>query len=33
MKILDYTRLAVEKVKPCTGDDVGVVMQKKPSWY
>ena len=27
------TRLAVDKVKPCTGDGVGVVMQNKPSWY
>ena len=30
---LNSTRLAVDKVKPCTGDGVGVVMQKKPSWY
>ena len=26
------TRLAVGKVKPCTGYGVGVVMQNKPSW-
>ena len=27
--VLEKTRLAVDKVKPCTGDGVGVVMQKK----
>ena len=27
------TRLAVDKVKTCTGDGVGVVMQNKPSCY
>ena len=29
----DLTRLAVDKVKPCTGYGVGVVMQNKPSLF
>ena len=32
MSIIIDNRLAVDKVKPCTGYGVGVVMQNKPSW-